>query len=132
MFSRIREAVRIITYREPESGQDAVIVERTNPTSPAAGKVISHIIELFGVIYVIGIVVGPLGRLIEHVTPKSLSLTSIAGALGALLMFAASWLRSDIERAIHARAHIADIVAPFFGHRLDTAARVLRGSVRGS
>lgn len=133
MFSRIKEAKRILKYREPETGADAVIVERRTVKVPRTGIVISSGIEGFIVVWVIGYAVSGLVRLMPHlpVGPRHVSV-ALVGSLGAVLMLVIHWIRQDIEAKIKKHFHLADALAPFFGRKLDSAFRVVRGAVRAS
>ena len=64
MFSRIREAIRIITHREPNNGPDAVIVDRGKITPPRAGLVIAQGIEVLAIAYIFGFFAGKIGPFI--------------------------------------------------------------------
>src|SRR5260370_838898 len=126
MFSRIREAARIITYREPQNGQDFAIMECVKPRVSAAGRAIANFFEVFTVVYIIGRLAGPLAGKLEHLIPGPVALTTLVGSLGALLMLLVHWLRNDIQQKISSHINLTDTLAPFFGHKLDNTFRVLR------
>ena len=128
MFSHIREAVRIVSYHETQGGPDIVIRERIEPTVPVAGKHIARFFEIIVVVYVIGRIAGPLGYKLGHLIPaRTLAMTSVAGALGALMMLMVDWLRTDIQQKISLHINLGNTLAPFFGRRLDNMFRILRG-----
>jgi hypothetical protein len=129
MFSRIQDAIRTITYREPETGPDAVIVERESPTVSAAGKVISHILELVLVVYVLAYAAAYAVDHLMKMIPaaRSLSAEIVAGGIGALLAIVLHQFRDDIQARIKARLNLSELLAPYFGHRLDYTIRVLKG-----
>src|SRR5258708_7369509 len=116
MFSRIQDAIRTVTYREPETGQDAVIVERESPTASTAGKVISHVLELILVVYVLAYAAGYISEHLTKIIPatRSVSLGTIAGAVGVLLAFILHQLRDDIQQKIKARINLSEVLAPYF------------------
>lgn len=134
MFSRIREALRIITYRAPENGPDAVIVERDNTSPSAAGHRVARLIEATIGVYTIGKLAAFIGdRLIKVIPDKQFTSTTVlAGCVAALLLVIFSWIRQDLEEKFRAHLHLADTLAPYFGKRLENASRVLRGSARAS
>ncbi|MGD0759204.1 MAG: hypothetical protein ABR921_09885 [Candidatus Sulfotelmatobacter sp.] len=127
MFNRIKEAVRILGYREPETGADAVFVESVQTSPTPAGKHISHFFEALIAIYGVGYLAGRIGNLIATAAPSqhSVSVGTLIGVLGALLMLVVHWLRADIEQKVRERIHLADMLAPFFGRKLDNVSRVL-------
>jgi hypothetical protein len=129
MFSRIQNAIRTITYREPETGQDAAIVEHKTPTATGAGKVISHTLELLLVVYVLAYMAGYISDHLTKVIPatRSVSIEVVAGAIGAVLVLILHQLRNDIQEKIKARINLSELLAPYFGHRLDYTIRVLKG-----
>jgi hypothetical protein len=134
MFSRIRETIRIITYREPQNGADALIVERAEIAASPQGKFIARMLEVVPVIYILGYVAGSIGSHISKIVPPmhSASLTTIAGAVGVLLGLILQWVKEDVQEKIRARLNLADVLSPYFGHRLENTIRILKGSVRAS
>lgn len=129
MFSRIRDAIRTIAYCEPETGQDAVIVEHKAPTATGAGKVISYTLELLLVVYVLAYLAGYISEYLTRIIPatRSISIGTVAGAVGVALAFLVHQLKADIQDKIKARINLSEVLAPYFGHRLDYAIRVLKG-----
>jgi hypothetical protein len=129
MLSRIQDAIRTIAYREPETGQDAVIVEHKAPTATGAGKVISHTLELVLVVYVLADIARYISDHVTKMIPatRSVSVGFVAGAAGVLLAFVLHQLRDDIQGKIKARLNLSELLAPYFGHRLDYTIRVLKG-----
>ena len=129
MFSRIHEALRILTYHEPETGPDAVIVERKETPAPRAGRAIANTIEIFMVAYLVGSLAGYIGSYLYKFVPHTrvASITTIVGALGFLLTIWGSRLRADIEAHLRAHLDLGNALAPFFGHKLTYASRVMKG-----
>jgi H+/Cl- antiporter ClcA len=134
MFSRIQNAIQIVTYRESETGGDAVIVERETVTPSRPGKIIAGFVELLVAVYTIGYLAGRIGDHISKSIPDShsVSLGTLTGAVAVFLMLTLHWIREDIEKKIRARLNLVDVLAPYFGHRLDYTVRVLKGSVRAA
>ncbi|MGD0155073.1 MAG: hypothetical protein ABSB50_03180 [Terracidiphilus sp.] len=128
MFTRIRETRRILTYREPQNAPGIVFVEYAQPRVSPAGKHIARLLEVGIVIVIIGWISVPMSTLLQHLIPKHLSgsLPTIAGAVGALLMFVLNWLREDIERNIKEHFTFGETFAQFFGHKLDDTFRTLK------
>jgi hypothetical protein len=111
---------------------DAVIVEHP-PTR--YGRFIAKAAEVFAVIYVIGLAAGPVAELAWHIgggKHLSVSMTTLVGATGALLMWVVNSLVRNIDQTVLAHVHIADALAPFFGNRLDNALRILKSPTRAS
>jgi TRAP-type C4-dicarboxylate transport system permease small subunit len=133
MFSRIREAARVIRYQPPETGADAVIVEQTPQTSTQAGRAISKIVEAVLAVYFIALIAGRTGdfllRFLPH-GPHAVSTPTFAAAVGAFLMLIVTMLRADIEQKLRSQINVADALAPYFGRRLDRALRVFRTATR--
>jgi len=129
MFSRIQEAIRTLTYREPETGQDAVIMERTPPVSTAAGRAISHILEYVILVYALADVAVRISERLTRLIPNthSVSLETLAAGVGILLVLILHQVRDDIQEKIRARINLKNVLAPYFGHRLDYTIRVLKG-----
>jgi hypothetical protein len=134
MFSRIREALRIITHREPENGADAVIVERESTTPSRAGFFIAHTVEILAIAYLFGYVAGKIGpflyKLVPH--PHLASVSTIIVALGFLLAMWLHSIRADLEKHLRAHLDLGNALAPYFGHRLTNAIRTMKGSVRAA
>jgi hypothetical protein len=129
MFSRIREAARIISYREPQHGPDFVIAEHHTPTTSRAGRTISNILEVLVAIYTLGYAAGYISEHLNKLMPstRSFSMNTLTGGIGVLLAIVLNSFRDDIEKKIRARINLAEILAPYFGHRLDHTFRVLKG-----
>ena len=134
MFSRIREAARIIAYREPEIGPDAVIIARAKGTPSPSGMRVARFIEALVAIYGIGWFAAFLSdRLFKAIPSKHFSsATVLAASLAVFLLMLLHWIRADLEQKFRTHLHLADTLAPYFGKRLDTASRVLRGTARAS
>lgn len=132
MFSRTREALRIITHREPDNGADAVIVERENISPSPVGILIAHILEFVFLAYLFGFFAGRMGPIIYKFVPHPhiASLSTVIGALGFLLAVWIHSIREDIEKHLRARLDLGKLLAPYFGHRLTNAIRIMKGSVR--
>jgi hypothetical protein len=135
MFGRLRETIRIISYREPTPTiPDVVIMEHVPGTPSKAGTVIARIIESFVVIFAIGFAtefsISHLNNLIPADKHSSAFLTAIAGAVGALMTLILVWIRNDFERQLLGKVHIAELIAPSFGNRLDHTLRVLKTKPR--
>jgi hypothetical protein len=135
MFSRIKEAIRIISYRESDSGPDAVI-ECEAPTTPTPeGKFISRALEFFIAASTIGWVSGRIGEYLlgvgfaKHI---SVSVSTLIGAVAVLLAMIVSAIGKDLEMKLRSQVRIADALAPFFGRKLDEAVSALKGSMRVS
>jgi hypothetical protein len=77
---------------------------------------------------------GRIGVIVDKALPHkySTATNTIIGAVGVLLVLILHWIRDDIERKIRAQIHLSDTLAPYFGHRLERAGRILKGSVRVS
>lgn len=129
MFSRIRETVRILKYREPQEAPGIVFVERVQPTVSKTGRFIAGLLEATIAVFVIGWIAAALSHAFDHLMPhpSSLTLTRITGALGAVLMLLGNMLRDDIQQKIRAHLNLSGIAAPFFGHKLEETFRTLRG-----
>jgi hypothetical protein len=129
MFSRLQEALRILTYHEPHDGSDAVIVERKTTVPSRPGIVISHVLEFFIVVYVLSNVAGRIVERLLKIVPAthSVSLSTLAGAVGVVLAFVLHSVRDDIEKKLKAHLNLSEVLAPYFGHRLDYTIRVLKG-----
>ena len=129
MFSRIREAVRILTYREPQGGPDHVTVERVAISVPRFGKFIAGFFEVTLGAYAIGYLAGHISTRIDKLIPptRSLSVTTLAGAVSFLLVYLLHSFRADIEAKLRAHLNLTELLAPYFGHRLENAARILKG-----
>ena|SRR5947209_8016709 len=130
MFNRIKEAARILTYREPRSGADAVIVSHVQESPSGPGKVISYILEVLIIVYGIGHIAAPLASALSRFMSGKHTSTStaiLAGALGALLALMTNAIRQDIEQKIRLRLNLSELLAPFFGKKLDNVLRVMKG-----
>jgi hypothetical protein len=129
MFSRIREAVKIIGYREPQTGPDFVVTKQQVATTSGPGRVISHILELTIAVYTLGYLAGHIGERLTKLIPstRSLSINTLTGAIGVLLAVVLNMFRAEIESKIRSHVNLADILAPYFGHRIEHTLRVLKG-----
>ncbi len=128
MFSRIKDAIRIITYREPVvHGPDTLIVEHAPLASTVAGRRIAKFAEFSVALYLIAHVSGPITKFIEHQLGKPSASTTTVAVVGAVVMFIANALREDIEAKLRSHIKLADSLAPFFGKRMHNSFRVLKG-----
>jgi hypothetical protein len=135
MFSRIKEAIRIITYHEPDTGPDVVIVPEVNTPPTPQGIMISRATEVLIAASTIGWAAGRIGDYLLNLgfaKHLSLSTATIIGSVGVLLTMVVSWIGKDIEMKLRSRIKIADALAPFFGRKLDNVVHVLKGTGRVS
>jgi hypothetical protein len=135
MFSRIKEAIRIISYREPDTGPDVVIVPESNTVPTPQGIMISRMAEFFIAASTIGWAAGRIGDYLLNVgfaKHVSLSAATIIGSVAVLLTMVVSWISRDIEMKLRSHIKIADVLAPFFGRKLDNVVHVLKGTGRVS
>ncbi|MGA3056295.1 MAG: hypothetical protein ABSD63_18965 [Candidatus Korobacteraceae bacterium] len=135
MFSRAKEAYRILTHREPNFGPDAVVVdgdsESVKPTKFSSK--ISKGIELTVFAIGLGYVAGKIEHIFPDVQTKTfLSTATLIGALGVIFGFLTRSLIADIEAKLRLRIHLSETLAPFFGHKLESTVRVLKGTTRGA
>lgn len=129
MFARLKETVRILTYRQPVvHGPDAVIVEKpAKPGAPGFGKFVAFVIEAAIYVYAVGFIAGHLGGTLSHFHPfRSVSLTTLAGALGAVILWVGHSLLNDLQLLLKKRLNLAEKLAPFFGHKVEETYRALR------
>ena len=131
MFSRLKGTIRILRYREPVvHGPDAVIVDRAEkPHTPKAGKAIAFLIEGAVCFYGIGLLAGYLGTVLFprlHAMSR-LSLATVAGALGAILLWLGHALVVQIQVLLKTRLNLAERLAPLFGHKIEETYRAIRG-----
>jgi hypothetical protein len=133
MFSRIREAHRILTYREPDDGS-TVIVERSPMQPTIAGKRIGNLFEMLIVVYGIGWIAAHVGEpLFRYIPFTHFTSTSVfVGSIAAFFLMLAHWLRDDLQQKFRAHIHVEDTLAPYFGERLHRAYSVLKGTGRVS
>jgi hypothetical protein len=129
MLSRIKEAKRIITYREPDFGPDAVIEEQKLVEAPKAGRTIAYFFEFLFVFVVLVRASTYIGIHLEKMIPKthSVSTTTMTAAVGIILTLLLDSVRTDILGRIRKHLSLVDLLAPYFGHRLDNTIRVFRG-----
>jgi uncharacterized membrane protein YeaQ/YmgE (transglycosylase-associated protein family) len=129
MFSRIREAIRILSYKPEKRVPDIVVIDEASLPAPSRfGKVISTIMEDGLLIVLIGILAGKIGSALYHAAPgKSLSIATIAGALGALFAWIFHSFMNDLKLRLKSQINLSEKLAPYFGHKLDATYRLLRG-----
>src|SRR5438105_13273485 len=91
MFARLKDTIRIISYRPPVvHGPDAIIVPKKQTSATVAGKVIAFFLEAFIVLYAIGFaaeIVAPELERHLHIQKLGMSMVGVAGALGAVLFW---------------------------------------------
>jgi len=130
MFARLKETIRILSYRPPTvHGPDAIIVEKSkSPPTSRFGRSIAFFLEGFILISAIGFAAGHLGKTLEGLPlPKTgVSLATLAGALGALLLWIFHALVNQLQGAVQKRLNLADKLAPYFGHKLEETVRTIR------
>jgi hypothetical protein len=100
MFSRIKEAIRIISYQEPESGPDAIIAPEASITATPEGKTISRVLEFVVAALVIGWTSGRLGDYliaIGFAKHTSLSAATVIGSVAVLSTIILSSISKDLE-----------------------------------
>jgi hypothetical protein len=117
-----------LSHREPTFGPDAVIVPQINPPVTKFSTKIARTIEVVIFMYAMGFVAGKLGDLMfPTLHPKSLSLGVLFGGLGLILAFLGHKILGELEIKLKLHLHLSDRIAPFFGHKLDSTFRSLRG-----
>ena len=132
MLNRIRETVRILTYRDKRPAADIPDME-VRPESPdsatPAGKRIARIIESLTLVLVAGIGGERIAYFFTHLLDNQkqhTALPTLAGVVAALLVIVVNWLVRDLHTVLHMRLNLRTHLAPYFGHRLDNAIRILR------
>ena len=137
MFTRLRETYRILSYREPNEGPHGPDVHFVRHEPERFSKVrlsVANLVQVSVVVYVISNLATPFSNAFEqllrgHHAP---TVTSVAGGLGALLVFAFHWLRQQLEGAIQKKVRLEEILAPYFGRRLENTIRTLKGAPRAT
>jgi len=137
MFTRLRETVRILSYHEPNTGPHGpdvhFVVQEPQHFSKTRLNV-AKLVQAVLAVYIVGKLATPCTTALEkllqgHHPPTA---TSVAGGIGALLIFGGHWLRQRIEGAIQKRVRLEEILAPYFGRRLENAIRTLKGVPRAT
>lgn len=135
MFSRLRRTYHILTYKAPDDGPDLVIVPEPEVYPSKTSKSIAGLIEigvLFCCFFVVGLIAGKIEPLLHPLWSKRPDASLVAvGTLAAFLL----WLGHLIVNQIHGRIgrylrlqmKLSERLAPYFGQRLDSTIRVLRG-----
>lgn len=134
MLSRIKETIRILSYREPHDGRDIVFVEHHEPTGSSVGIRIAHTLQVMLVVGIISPLAGFASKYLEQVIPsKSIAFSTLAAGVGALSMVLVHWLRGELQQTLFSHLNISSTCAPYFGHRIEEAIRTLKGQqVRAS
>jgi hypothetical protein len=134
MFGRLRETIRVLSYREPTHVPDAAIVEAVSPAPTRAGTAIVRFIEGLVIIITVGFVAEFSILHLNHLIPtdkhSSAFLVAVSGSLGALMTLFIGWIRHDLERQLQGKLHLEKFLAPFFGNKLDRTCRVLKAKPR--
>jgi len=128
MFDRLKEAIQVLSFREPSIDADIVIVAEAEPVPPSqVSRYIARVIE--GTVGAIFIGFGA-ARIVEFVTHAigrpSVSITAV-GATGALLFWIWHQLLGVLQTRVQGFLKFEEKIAPFFGHKINTAYRILRG-----
>ena len=133
MFSRIREVVRVLSYREPHNNACFVFEEHNEPKALATGQRIASVMVGTLAVYVVALLSGPVSFAIQHLVPgRSVAMITLAGGVGALMMWMVETVRKEILQNIRTHIRLEERLAPFFGHRLESVFRALRGSTHAS
>lgn len=128
MFTQLKQTIRILTYRNSAvNGPDAVIKERPAQGTTGFGKFVAGFIEVLLVGYSVGFIAAKLGSAFHHLSPaKTVSLTTLVGALGALLFWFGHSMLGQLQALVKKRLNLADKLAPYFGHKMTETYRALR------
>jgi len=128
MFNRLRYAVTVLRGHrlEPITSPDVVFVENEPTPTKRSSKILGDMIEiaLFGcsIAYVghfIGSVVFP-GK-------SSASVGTWSSVIGAALAIIYNYFLEGVNRRIKADLRLGQKLAPYFGHKLDSAYRTIKG-----
>ena len=127
MFSRIAEAKRILSYREPEISADIPTCE-IRPAEPLHVSRVARFIAWFleaVVFIVIGSWIAALAvLLVPH--KSTMSIATVASALTSVLVLIFNQHVHKLTVAIQKWLRIAEHIAPYFGHRIERAHLILR------
>lgn len=132
MFTRLQETYRIISYREPIEGPHGPDVHFVCQEPQRFSKIRLGVTRLVQAMVMV-CVASKLATLCTFAFERlmqghqSLTVTSVAGGFGALLVFAFHWLRQQLEGAIQKRIRLEEMLAPYFGKQLENTIRTLKG-----
>jgi hypothetical protein len=128
MFSRIRYAAHVLsspTISVPLTDRPDIVFEDVKPQEvTAASKRIAKAFEVL----LISIPAGMVSvTLYERFSQAHLSVTGLAAAVASIATFFLSQWYDRINAKIGERLKISERIAPYVGHRLARAIRILRG-----
>jgi hypothetical protein len=127
MFGRLRNTIRILTYREPTFGPDAIIVEEREPSPSRASRTISNFLEWGLFVLVVGVVAGQLGKLVSRIVGHHVSTATVIGVTSGALFLLLHNLIMDFQQKIRQKLNLAARAAPFFGNKLNSTLQVIKG-----
>lgn len=129
MFRRLREAKRVLTYRQTPNAQDRPDITEfvaDGLQATKAGRTIGGIVEVFVIFVLLG---ATLHRVFfwmfggDHSPTVSLA---VVGVLSVAMLWAINAITDKFNRLAMLKLRIQERVAPFFGHRIDRTLRTLR------
>lgn len=128
MFDRLKEAIQVLSFREPSNDVDIVFVSEAEPLPPPqVSRYIARVIEGTVAAVFIGFSAARIVEFVTHAIGRvSVSITAV-GVTGALLF----WIWHQLLGVLQTRAQgflkLEEKIAPFFGHKMNTAYRILKG-----
>jgi hypothetical protein len=129
MFSRIRHAIKVLTYAAPKPDRfeapDIVFEEQEREHAGRISLAIGTGIEIVLVSSIIGLLSAPIvTRVLSH---EHASVLTAVGFLASLLAFGAHRIIDDINKRLRLQLRIGERIAPYFGHKISRTVQTLRG-----
>lgn len=128
MFNRIRYAAAVLSSSSPNNPyerSDIAFEEEKAPEVSRVSRFIGVVIEVLVITFGIGVFVAPaVARLWPARTVANVSTT--AAVVAALLTFFSVQLFERFKVKLGAHLKIGEKVAPYFGHRITHAVKIIR------
>jgi hypothetical protein len=130
MFTKIREATLILSYKEDLRNAPDIVICEEKPvnlpkTSRAIGKLLEATVFILGFMFISRFVGAGLYQL-EH--PKVASLATVVAALSALLAYAAHSAINKLQAKMQTDLNLSSVLAPYFGRKLHSAIATFRSA----
>lgn len=126
MFSRLRETIRIVSYKHKPLHPDLLSDDGDEVQVSKTSSRIGNIIEL----NIIGVVTGFVGHYIYNLLSghrTSLSAGTLVGIAGAAVALLLIWFFDSLNHTIQLSIKLGEKLAPYFGHKIEEAVRTLKG-----
>jgi hypothetical protein len=125
MFSKIRHASQVLSSvpKNPREEPDIVFEEQAPEEISFISKMIGGLVEIYILVVVVGIIGAPV---FSKFVPVHADTTTKTAILAVVLSLTLHQMWNGINESVRKRLKIGEKIAPFFGHKIVRAMKILR------